>query len=139
MTHRTSIARLADDAPVPHPDSWPARRPLEHGGMFALYTPLECHARADVHAALKAQAKRTARAMIKSRARDYALRPSELDAIVEGLSRLSPRLLVSSLFVIRLTPYRILCGEVPVINLRAAMWYARYSRAIASRNARRSA
>jgi hypothetical protein len=25
MTLRPSIARLADDAPVPHPDSWPAR------------------------------------------------------------------------------------------------------------------
>lgn len=27
MTARTSIERLSDDAPVPHPDSWPARRP----------------------------------------------------------------------------------------------------------------
>lgn len=27
VTTRSSIARLADDAPVPHPDSWPSREP----------------------------------------------------------------------------------------------------------------
>lgn len=27
MTTRSSIERLADDAPVPHHDSWPARQP----------------------------------------------------------------------------------------------------------------
>jgi hypothetical protein len=43
MTARSSIERLADDTPVPHPDSWPARRPPSPA-TAALHTALEAQA-----------------------------------------------------------------------------------------------
>jgi hypothetical protein len=99
-------------------------------------------ARASAHAAIRAKASRTARAMIKERARDYALRPRELDAFGDGLSRLSPRTIVWCLNRIRHQVPQARWfgygGEVPAINLCGALLYARYSRAIASRNARRA-
>jgi hypothetical protein len=122
MTPRPSIERLADEAPVPSATSWPVRRPPSP-------------ATAAVHAALEAQARKTARAMIKERARAYALRPRELDAIAEGLFKLFPCDLVTSLSqinavaLIRGTRWFGFGGEVPAINLRGAMLYARYSRA----------
>jgi len=161
---RSSIARLADDAPVPHPDSWPARKPpfireecpdcgaptsathvlgfaCEHSRcpMFNPPSP----ARAAISAALEAQAPKTARAMIKARARAYALRPRALDAIAKELCGLPPKHLVTALAYIARNPMNRVRhfgfgGEVPAINLRAGMLYARWSRAIANRNARRA-
>ena len=91
------------------------------------------------HTALKAQARRTALAVIKDRARRYAVAQCSLDAIVEGLSMLNPRGMVTALKNIRLRPTRFsgFGGEVPAINLRAAMLYARYLRAKAAQLAKR--
>jgi hypothetical protein len=187
-SHRSSISRLADDAPVPHhddrasimtprhsifeildnspipaPTSWPARKPpfireecpdcgaptsathvlgfaCEHSRcpMFNAPSP----ARAAISAALATQARKTARTAIKARAGAYALRPRELDAIGEDLSSLPPKHLVTALAYIARNPMNRVRhfgfgGEVPAINLRAGMLYARWSRAIANRNARR--
>ena len=145
-SHRSSIARLADDAPVPHPDdrasimtprhsifdildnspipaatSWPARTPPSP-------------ARTAIGAAIEAQARKTARTAIKSRARAYALRPRELDAIAKELCGLPPKHLVTALAYIARNPMNRVRhfgfgGEVPAINLRAGMLYARYLRA----------
>lgn len=122
IQHRTSIARLADDAPVPHTDSWPARRP-----------PSPAYARACK--AIEAEARATGRAVIKMRARAYALRPRDLDAIADGLFNLCPRDLVAALRqinavgVMRGRRWFGFGGEVQAINLRGAMLYARYARA----------
>lgn len=111
MTLRTSIERLADTAPIAHT------------------------ARAAAGAALQAQAGRTIRAVIKARARAYALRPRELDAIAQGLFACTPRDLILGLNAINaVSTMRGLRwvgfgGEVPVINLKSAMLYARFSRA----------
>jgi hypothetical protein len=129
VTHRTSIARLADDAPVPHPDSWPARNP-----------PSVTYDTAS--AAFRAQAKRTVHSYIKDRAREYALRPRDLDAIAGGLSRLSPKNLIISLWPWPVQPmpmrYFGFGGEVQALNLRGAMLFARYARAKAHQIARRA-
>jgi hypothetical protein len=87
-----------------------------------------------VHAAIEAEARATARAMIKNRARAYALRPRELDAIIGGISKDTPRNLVAILSVIiGVTKIRHrhfgFGGEIPAINLRGALLYARCSRA----------
>jgi hypothetical protein len=60
---RTSIERLADDAPVPHADSWPARQPPSP-------------AMASAHAALEAQAKKSAE-WILDQHRDGIIPPAE--------------------------------------------------------------
>jgi hypothetical protein len=130
MTARSSIERLADEAPVPSATSWPSRRPPSP-------------ATAAVHAALEAQARKTARTMIKMRARAYALRPRELDAIAEGLFNLFPSDLVTSLSQISAVAFMRgsrsfgFGGEVPAINLRGAALYARFARATANQLSRR--
>lgn len=53
-------------------------------------------ARADLAAALAAQARRTARQMIKFRARAYAARPCDLDALTPGLSAAAPAALIAA-------------------------------------------
>jgi hypothetical protein len=128
MTARTSIERLADDAPVPKPASWPACRP-----------PSFAYDRAC--AAIEAEARATATAAIKMRARAYALSPRDLDAITPGLSRAGPKVLVIALNAYRteLRRWFGFGGAIPVINLRGAMLYARLARARARRNARRRA
>ena len=87
-------------------------------------------------------AKRAAVIAIKDRARAYAQQPRHLDAIIEGLSSFSPKPMVQILSIIRRNSYTFgpqkyrhvgFGGEVPAINLRGAMLYARYSRAIANR------
>jgi hypothetical protein len=187
MTPRTSIARLADCAPVASPDSWPARKAPSlhrHGHVpdqldehvqdfynvppsgdaisgssridawtgehrqspssklgFPATTFVSAHDAA--YAALEAQAALTIRRVVKDRARAYALRPRDLDAIAEGLSELSPWRLVQRLTNPLWVPgaYRWLGfgGEVQAINLRGAMLYARYSRAKKRQIARRTA
>ncbi len=65
------------------------------------------------------------------RARAYALRPIDLDAICSGLSGLSPSKLVKMLGNIAYLHPRFagFGGEVPAINIKAAAVYARYARA----------
>ena len=126
---RSSIERLADEAPVPHPDSWPARQP-----PFLAYDR--------VCKALEAEANATARAVVKMRARAFALKPRDLDAIAKGMFNLSPRDLVTSLRQIGAVMKMRrggFGGEVLVVNLRGAMLYARYSRAKAHQIAGRAA
>ena len=53
-------------------------------------------ARADLAAALAAQARRTARQMIKHRARAYATRPRDLEALAPGLSAAEPAALIAA-------------------------------------------
>jgi hypothetical protein len=113
--------RLADDAPVPHPDSWPARNPP------SVAYDATCDA-------VRAQAARTARRVIKERARAYALRPRDLDAI-------SPASLVRAITQVGDPEWRRwfgFGGEIPALNLRGAMLYARYARAKAHQIARRT-
>ena len=128
MTARHSIFDILDNSPVPSPTSWPARKPPSP-------------ARDAAYAALATQARKTAVREIKWRARVYALRPRELDAICEGLFSASPKKLVG--FLATITRYSTnrnfgFGGEIPAINLRGAMVYARWSRAIYSRNTRRA-
>lgn len=82
-------------------------------------------------------AKRAAIVAIKDRARAYAMQPRHLDAILEGLSSFSPNPMVQILAIIRRNSYTFgpqqqrhvgFGGEVPAINLRGAMLYARWSR-----------
>ena len=100
-------------------------------------------ARDAASAALAAQAQRTARREIKDRARAYALRPRELDAIMPKLSGVrSPHVLVIVLEGIHRPPdWRFFGfgGEVPALNVRGALLYARYARAKARQLARRAA
>lgn len=133
MTARHSIFDRLDNSPAPSLASWPARRP-----------PSLTMVRA--RAELEAQAIRTARAVIKGRARAYALKPRDLDAIAQGLFNLSPRDLVVCLGrligIMRISKqprWAGFGGEIQAINLRGAMIYARWSRRIANRIARRSA
>jgi hypothetical protein len=137
MTPRTSIARLADCAPIPHPESWAGREAPRIA--YIDDTPVMNAA----HAAVKAEADATARAVIKIRARLYALHPSELDAVEIGLSSFTPRQLVDRLRQIERDPtlrrWYGFGGEIPAINLRGAMLYARYLRAKAHQVARRAA
>lgn len=120
-------ARLSIEPPVASAGSWPTRRPPSSAVAAA-------------HAALKAQARRTAHAMIKDSARRYALRPHLLDAIDDRLSALLPGALVQRLAKHPIPLWRHFGtgGEIPAINIRGARLYARWSRAIASRNARRA-
>jgi hypothetical protein len=157
---RHSVARLADDAPVPHADSWPSplcRPPrvidrIEDRGLVTTirvfdHVPEEPEppslARAAVSADMKAQVAITVRALIKDIARDYSRDPRSLDTIAHGLSDFPPKHLVTALaYLIRTQAARRhmgFGGEVPAINLRGAMLYARYSRAKAHQIAGRAA
>lgn len=128
MTARSSIERLAGEAPVPHVNSWPARKPP------SLAYAAACRA-------LEIEAARTARAVIKARARIYALEPRQLDAIAEGLFACSPRDLVTALKQISVVVtmrrrWVGFGGEIQAINLKGSMLYARYARAKANQIAR---
>lgn len=130
MTARHSIFDILDNSPIPAATSWPSRRPPSP-------------ARDAAYAALATQARKTAVREIKWRARAYALRPRELDAIAEDLSGLPPKHLVTALAYIARNPMNRVRhfgfgGEIPAINLRGAMLCARYSRAKAHRIARRA-
>lgn len=99
-------------------------------------------ARDAASAALAVQAKCTARREIKSLAMVYARHPSFMDAIIAGLSQLSPRRAVECLDLLYRPPaWRFFGfgGEHPALNLRGAMLYARYARAKARQNARSAA
>jgi hypothetical protein len=89
-------------------------------------------------AKLEAQAKRTAIEAIKGRASAYATQPRHLDAIVDGLSSFAPKPMVQIMSIIcrNAHTYRHVGsgGEVPAINLRGAMLYARWSRYVESRS-----
>jgi hypothetical protein len=93
-------------------------------------------AEAEVHAALEAQARRTVPREIKRGAHRYALCPSLLDSIECGLSRLTPRAMTARLKHLLAeeiaTPRRMFGfgGYVPMLNLKSALVYARYSRSI---------
>ena len=75
---------------------------------------------------LKAQAARTVRRVIKDRARAYALRPRDLEALADGLIDLSPRDLTTALSLIGAV-YKM--RGLAAINLPGALLYARYLRA----------
>lgn len=128
-------ARFSLDAPLAcaNPElskGWPARRPPSL-------------AVANAHAALEAQARRTVRAMIKDLAWAYAREPWQLDGICEGLATMTPNRLIAILRALIANPPRnrwfAFGGETTLINLRGALLHARWCRAIASRNARRTA
>ncbi|MEJ0095732.1 MAG: hypothetical protein WDN46_20690 [Methylocella sp.] len=80
---------------------------------------------------MQTQAARTARSLIKCRARTYAGRPIDLDAIVPGLSSAPPEILISVgadlLQVERHAPRRWFGfgGETPAINARALVLLGR--------------
>ncbi len=124
------MSRLADYEPLPSMTSWPNRRPT-------LVAPRASPAMARAHAKIEAQAKRAVRLAIKDRARAYALRPRDLDAICEGLARASSKLMVKYLASEIRDPGRYrwfsFGGEVPAINLHGAMLYARWSRRLSNR------
>ena len=126
---RTSIERLADDAPVSHPDSWPARKPP------SIAYDIAC-------AALEEQAKTTARTIINERARTYRDAPWKLESIAYGLVALRPADLVKSLrrilgiMCMSSRRYAGLGGDSSAINLSGALLYARYRRAKAHKIAR---
>jgi hypothetical protein len=99
-------------------------------------------ARDAAYAALRAQATRTALCAIKDCARMYALRPRDLDGIFPRLSERSPRNLAQVLETFCRPPdWRFfgVGGEIPALNLRGALLYARYARAKARQIARRAA
>jgi hypothetical protein len=99
-------------------------------------------AREAASAALREQAQRTARREIKACAQAYALKPRDLEAIMPGLACLSLQRTVEFLQMIHRPPdWRFFGfgGEVPALNIRGAMLYARHARAKARQIARRSA
>jgi hypothetical protein len=132
VRHSNSIARLADGAPVPHADSWPS--PSRQPPSLA---------RAGISADMKAQVAITVRDLIKDIARDYARQPRTLDTIADGLFGLPPHHLVTAIAYLARTqaPYRHMGfgGEIPAINLKGAMLYARHARYTAHRVAGRAA
>lgn len=77
------------------------------------------------HAALREQAKRTVDALIEARVAAYAANPKLLDMIAIGLSKQSParaKLTMQGIIAGEL-PWRPMSGEIPAINLRAALIY----------------
>ena len=97
-----------------------------------------CPARAELAAAFKAQANRTALQMIKYRARAYARRPRELDAVAPGLSGAAPETLIAA-------GAELLCfesgaprrwfgfgAEAPALNARALVLLGRTLRRFAA-------
>jgi hypothetical protein len=148
MTPRHSIARLADDAPVPHADSWPARQPpsvdLERRSSELESIWRTNMARRDAGAAEhgeprtphefyrgRAAADRAElRLLIKRHARAYARQPRQLETIAAGLFNLSPRDLVTALRQINAIYLMRARGFLdPPLNFRGAYLYARYARA----------
>jgi hypothetical protein len=95
-------------------------------------------ARAELAAALKAQARRTAHQMIKYRARAYARRPRDLDAIAPGLAAAAPETLIAAgADLLRLeagAPRRWFGfgAEVGALNARALMLLGRTLRRFAA-------
>src|ERR1017187_9696536 len=83
--------------------------------------------------AIEAQARRSVAREIKCGARRYALAPSSLETIHSGLSMVSPRGLVKRVRILIAdeiaTPRRHIGfgGYMPIICLRSAMLYARWS------------
>lgn len=115
--------KLADCEPEVPPYSWAGRKPPSI-------------AMARIKAKIEAQAKRAVRLAVKDRARAYAMHPRDLDALCIGFSALYPKQLVNALSEKEwVTGYRWFGfgGEVPVINLRGAMLYARWSRRVSTR------
>jgi hypothetical protein len=115
------------------PISYDAGRTRGRENCKALWSHLM--ARASKLAAHEAQAHRTLCQKIKQGARRYAARPKSLDNIQTGLSRCAPRAMIANL--INLSAAECLCpgrrwigfgGQVPLINLRSAMIYARLMR-----------
>ena len=86
-------------------------------------------------ATIEARARAVAIDNVKRRARYYALYPSNLESIVPGLSFLRPRGIVNRLRIIAIESpverYFGFGGEVPAINRKGAMLYARWSRLVA--------
>lgn len=92
-------------------------------------------------AALHAQAIRTAIFLIKHRARAYAQRPMTLETVFPGLAAAAPETMVAvakQLIVTEsLTPRRWFGfgGEVPILNTKAVLLYARARRRAAKKRA----
>ncbi|MGO9673113.1 MAG: hypothetical protein ACLPSF_02910 [Methylocella sp.] len=97
-----------------------------------------CPARAELAAALKAQASRTALQMIKYRARAYAKRPRDLDALAPGLSAAAPETLIAAgahlLRAEAAAPRRWFGfgAEPPALNARALMLLGRALRRLSA-------
>ncbi|MGI8567766.1 MAG: hypothetical protein ACR2KT_01085 [Methylocella sp.] len=95
-------------------------------------------------AAQAAQAAHTARTIIKSRARTFALIPALLENIEPKLSILTPRQMAAraaKLFREEIAAPRWIGfggADGPVMNLKAAAWYARYLRAKEAAGKRRT-
>jgi hypothetical protein len=87
-------------------------------------------------ATIETRARAVAIDNVKRRARHYALYPSSLESIAQGLSFLRPCGLVNQLQNIAevelpIERYFGFGGEIRAINRRGAMLYARWSRLIA--------
>jgi hypothetical protein len=88
-------------------------------------------AQANAELALRAQAKRTAVFLIKHRARAYAQRPMTLETVFPGLSAAAPDTMAAvAKHLIETetqTPRRWFGfgGEVPILNARAVLLFAR--------------
>ncbi len=98
-------------------------------------TPVQVNA----ETALRAQATRSAVALIKHRARSYAKRPMTLENVFPGLSAAAPEtIIVVAKHLIateRLAPCRWFGfgGEVPILNAKAVLLFARVLRASGER------
>ena len=84
-------------------------------------------------ATIETRARAVAIDNVKRRARHYALYPSSLESIAQGLSFLRPCGLVNRLIIIiadelQVERYFGFGGEIRTINRQGAMLYARYSR-----------
>lgn len=129
---RTSIQRLADEAPVAHaksifdrldnsptpsPTSWPARKPPSVAYDAAC-------------AEIEIQAVRNVTTLIKDRARAYCDQPWKLESIAYGLVALQPTDLVRSLRrFIAIATMQAGLGAGTAINLKGALLYGRFARA----------
>jgi hypothetical protein len=99
-------------------------------------------ARANVEAALRTQAMRTAVHLIKERARSYAKHPMTLESVFPGLSAGAPGTIIAVakhlIAAERNAPRRWFGfgGEVPIVNAKAVLLFARALRRAEGRRAR---
>ena len=107
--------------------------------------PNHLPAQVNAEAALHAQAMRTAVFLIKHRARAYAKRPMTLETIFPGLAAAAPETMVAVAKHLieseRQAPRRWFGfgGEVPILNAKAVLLYARARRRAARKQAKAAA
>ena len=96
--------------------------------------PNSSHAQINAETALGAQATRTVVFLIKHRARAYAKRPMTLETVIPGLAAAAPETMVAVAKQLieteRQAPRRWFSfgGEVPILNAKALLLYARARR-----------